>query len=478
MDRLQGAYAKKARINAAPPVPVREVRLLRWRAQDRSAGTPLTCAQVEGDLTLHGATAVYHNPRYSALAAVSQGPAQPLAGLTRVAAGANTPSGALEGHAMDSRAHQEQVNLSLRTGHAHDPDSGALVALHGDGSVFPPVAPARPAAKRAKGPDAADDAWLGPWAAHDAPVPGQLTLEQLEAIQRQYEAAQNNNAAEPAQNNIAAEDAEGPEVADPEAAETGVAGVAPARAAQRSRREAPGPTPSSRLLVSGAPDYLGRLWTHASGARGQTPAQCFAPRKRVAQCSTSSAAKGVTRLRWLPDTAHLLLSAAQDGCCRVWGWPNKKELAQYWGHDKGCKDACFTPDGLQFVSVGFDRRVVLWDVASARAPLTVSVPHMAYCCAVTARGDSVLVGCHDNHIYQYDLRSGALQQDYDRHLGPVNSVTLIEGGARFVSTSDDKTVRYWETGIGVDIKTHQVSGAGQCRRHWRSIMSTSRIIIP
>ncbi len=80
---------------------------------------------------------------------------------------------------------------------------------------------------------------------------------------------------------------------------------------------------------------------------------------------------------------------------------------------------------------------------------------MAYCCAVTARADAVLVGCHDNHIYQYDLRSGALVQDYDRHLGPVNSVTLIEGGARFVSTSDDKTVRYWETGIGVDIKTHQ-----------------------
>ncbi len=38
-------------------------------------------------------------------------------------------------------------------------------------------------------------------------------------------------------------------------------------------------------------------------------------------------------------------------------------------------------------------------------------------------------GCHDNHIYQYDLRDGQLVQDYDRHLGPVNSVTLIEGAS-------------------------------------------------
>jgi WD40 repeat protein len=93
-------------------------------------------------------------------------------------------------------------------------------------------------------------------------------------------------------------------------------------------------------------------------------------------------------------------------------------------------------------------------------------------------------GCHDNHIYQYDMRAnGQLVQDYDRHLGPVNSITLIEGkcsssllrspshltscpgGKRFVSTSDDKTIRYWETGIGVDIKTHQVACACVSRAH-------------
>ncbi len=43
-------------------------------------------------------------------------------------------------------------------------------------------------------------------------------------------------------------------------------------------------------------------------------------------------------------------------------------------------------------------------------------------------------------------------QEYNYHLGPVNSVTFIDEGRQFVSTSDDKTIRVWEFGIPVQIK--------------------------
>jgi WD40 repeat protein len=46
--------------------------------------------------------------------------------------------------------------------------------------------------------------------------------------------------------------------------------------------------------------------------------------------------------------------------------------------------------------------------------------------------------------FQWDIRSGETVQEYDRHLGAVNSITFVDQNRRFVSTSDDKSLRVWE----------------------------------
>lgn len=50
------------------------------------------------------------------------------------------------------------------------------------------------------------------------------------------------------------------------------------------------------------------------------------------------------------------------------------------------------------------------------------------------------------------MRSGEVVQQYDRHLGAVNTVTFVDNNRRFVSTSDDKSLRVWEWDIPVDFK--------------------------
>jgi pre-mRNA-processing factor 17 len=45
-----------------------------------------------------------------------------------------------------------------------------------------------------------------------------------------------------------------------------------------------------------------------------------------------------------------------------------------------------------------------------------------------------------------------LLQEYNYHLGAVNTVTFIDDARRFVSSSDDKSLRVWEFGIPVQIK--------------------------
>lgn len=46
--------------------------------------------------------------------------------------------------------------------------------------------------------------------------------------------------------------------------------------------------------------------------------------------------------------------------------------------------------------------------------------------------------------FQWDINSGEIVQEYDRHLGAVNTITFVDNNTKFVSTSDDKSLRVWE----------------------------------
>jgi pre-mRNA-processing factor 17 len=82
-----------------------------------------------------------------------------------------------------------------------------------------------------------------------------------------------------------------------------------------------------------------------------------------------------------------------------------------------------------------------------------------------------LVGQSDKKIIQWDMRTHHTVQEYDRHLGAVNTITFIEEACklfvifffrfqmltcknkRFVSTSDDKSIRIWDYGLAADYKS-------------------------
>ena len=56
-------------------------------------------------------------------------------------------------------------------------------------------------------------------------------------------------------------------------------------------------------------------------------------------------------------------------------------------------------------------------------------------------------------------------QEYNYHLGAVNTISFLDNGARFVTTSDDKTIRVWEYGIPVQVGGRVGGWVGR----WRSL---------
>ncbi|KAI9215965.1 WD40-repeat-containing domain protein, partial [Blastocladiella britannica] len=206
-------------------------------------------------------------------------------------------------------------------------------------------------------------------------------------------------------------------------------------------------------------DYQGRTYMHPPTVAGvdltpgADPPTAFLPKRCLHTYRGHS--KGVNAIRLLPGTGHLLLSASMDGKVKLWDVHNdRRVLRTFLGHNKAVRDIAFAPvHGKSFLSAGFDRYVKTWDTETGACTGAFTSGKVPLC--VTYHPDQphlFLAGQQDKKIVQYDTRSGEITQEYDQHLGPVNSITFVDHNRRFVTTSDDKSLRAWEFDIPVVIK--------------------------
>jgi WD40 repeat protein len=181
---------------------------------------------------------------------------------------------------------------------------------------------------------------------------------------------------------------------------------------------------------------------------------CYLPKKLI-HC-WSGHRKGVQKIIWYPKSAHLLLSAGLDGELKIWDvLKDRRCLASYLGHDLGVKDVSFSNDGKTFVSSSFDKSIKVWDTETGKVKCVIERDKLGLVLKIHPDVDKqhvLLVGCPDRIVYQYDIKTGDIVQEYDRHLDAVNTITFVNQNRWFLTTSDDKTIRVWEYGIPEQIK--------------------------
>ncbi|KAI7874289.1 WD40 repeat-like protein [Lichtheimia hyalospora FSU 10163] len=207
-------------------------------------------------------------------------------------------------------------------------------------------------------------------------------------------------------------------------------------------------------------DYLGRTYmavpqdtdVNLLGEAGTQ--ECFIPKRCIH--TWAGHAKGVSAIRFLPKSAHLLLSAGMDNKIKIWDvYHNRDLLRTMIGHGKAVRDIAFSNDGRRFLSASYDRYVKLWDTETGQCIRSFSTGKVPYCVTFNPDEDkqnTFLAGCSDKKIVQFDSNTGEITQEYDQHLGAVNTITFVDDNRRFITTSDDKTMRAWEYDIPVVIK--------------------------
>ena len=199
--------------------------------------------------------------------------------------------------------------------------------------------------------------------------------------------------------------------------------------------------------------YDGSSWMQRPKDLKKENEVCYVPKKHLRTFSGHT--KGVNAIRFFPKHGHLLLSAGLDGKVKIWDVASGQPMRTYSGHSKGVRDIAFSNDGRRFISVSYDKNVKLWDTETGKVVTTLSTGKIPYCGKFHPSPDYqnvVLCGTHDKKIVQWDLGTGEVVQEYNEHMGAVNTITFVDQGRRFVSSSDDKTMRVWEFGIPVQIK--------------------------
>ncbi|KRT78475.1 WD40 domain-containing protein [Oryctes borbonicus] len=214
------------------------------------------------------------------------------------------------------------------------------------------------------------------------------------------------------------------------------------------------------LHIKDPVDYQGRSFLHAPQDVGVNlksdvpPEKCFLPKAHIHTWSGHS--KGVAAIRWFPRTAHLLLSASMDCRIKIWEVYNEQRCVRtYYGHRQAVRDINFNNCGKQFLSAGYDRYIKLWDTETGQVVSRFTSRKIPYCVKFNPDRNKqhlFVAGTSDKKIICWDIRSGDIVQEYDRHLGAVNSITFVDDNRRFVTTSDDKSLRVWEWDIPVDMK--------------------------
>lgn len=190
--------------------------------------------------------------------------------------------------------------------------------------------------------------------------------------------------------------------------------------------------------------------------------KCFLPKKQV--YSFEGHKNGVTALEFLPKTSHLFLSGGNDDTIKIWDfYHDRKCIRDYIGHTKAIKALDFDDDGKTFISSSFDRYVKKWDTETGmikNKTLVNGIPNDVKFRPFNP--NEYIVGLSNSKINHYDDRVASKQgliQVYDHHQSSILNLRYFSDGSKFISSSEDKSIRIWENQINIPIK--QISDTTQ-----------------
>jgi WD40 repeat protein len=105
----------------------------------------------------------------------------------------------------------------------------------------------------------------------------------------------------------------------------------------------------------------------------------------------------------------------------------------------GVERASFNPDGTQVATLD-ETELQVWELATERATLTVTLPAETFTIAYSPDGQTLATGDEDGRVILWDAATGAPKRSFDDHPGSVYSVVFSLDGSRLASADAEGVV--------------------------------------
>lgn len=160
-----------------------------------------------------------------------------------------------------------------------------------------------------------------------------------------------------------------------------------------------------------------------------------------------------------PD-GKLLATGSYDQSIRLWDLQTGKTLKELTGHNGPVFDLAFHPKGTMLASASGDRTVKLWSVKTGQRLETFTEPEKAqYTAAFRHDGKVLAAGGVDNRIRVWRISNtgkagtNRLLDTRFAHEAPILKLVFSPDDRRLISSSEDHTIKIWETESYTQLKT-------------------------
>uniref|UniRef100_A0A8C6Z945 Apoptotic protease-activating factor 1 n=1 Tax=Nothoprocta perdicaria TaxID=30464 RepID=A0A8C6Z945_NOTPE len=155
---------------------------------------------------------------------------------------------------------------------------------------------------------------------------------------------------------------------------------------------------------------------------------------------------------------YLLSTCSNDTFIKLWDLNRKYCRNTMFGHVNAVNHCKFSPNDEYVASCSTDGTVKLWEVRSANELKTIEIKDffktadeqpddveiLVKCCSWSQNSAMILVVAK-NKLLLWNIKSLSKVADCRGHMSWVHCVTFSPDGSLFVTSSDDQTIRIWET---------------------------------
>jgi RNA polymerase sigma factor (sigma-70 family) len=199
-------------------------------------------------------------------------------------------------------------------------------------------------------------------------------------------------------------------------------------------------TPDGRQVVSGSP-YGVRFWDRATGQlRRSLPGMTS-----LVDCPVAQSRDG-----------KLIAETGELGQVFLWDVASGKRLCVPAGHRRAVGAVRFSPDQQTLATSGWDGTIRLWETATGRERLRLSLPELGGTPVFTLDGRTLIAGGMDGQLHYWDTATGKERRRHPAHPGGAWRVRLSPDGQTLASAGQDNVLRFWDVATGQEV--HNLHG--------------------